>query len=277
MTAVVIAISDAGVRSYRALVPGVISTADMKRADQANDRIGQAIDKFVAKSKLKDKVQNRVEQYWSLGNELRSLFKELGAGDVAERNLFFINVRLHMDRHGDLFPKDDTKRKRIIPAQYFKLAGYPMEIATRISWSQWSYLFDNVYIMESTGFDIWFRSVLEANRYSFNEGFTRLWAESFNATFRNVDLSAWSDDEFVKSLRCTLDVTQNLVVRGIPINSRDTRRMVRLALNEALPASRTEFIRMLMGQVPEADYVLMVTNKVTDRLKALNLPFAAQA
>jgi len=108
-----------------------------------------------------------------LGGDM-NVEKVFNAVNEDEKDLFFENVRIHLP--SNLFPKDDKARKRNIPKQFFKLSAYQYDLAVKIRWSQWSYLFDNKYLIENTGFDEWFTDVLQSSNYIFSESFTRLWA-----------------------------------------------------------------------------------------------------
>ncbi len=259
---VVVNINDAGERSYKSANQGVLSDEQMKQADELNDLVKRKVVTFVKKSKLKEIKKNRFHFYWEFGNMLRGIYENSGLVATDEKELFFENVRMHMDSVGDVFPKDDKKRRRNIPKQFYKLAGYPYEAAKTVEWSQWSYLFDNTYLMESTGFDEWFKGILESGQYKFNESYTRLWAESFNLLFKKVDLSDWTEEEFLKPLICTLDVIDNLTKAGINIESREIRRETKNSIVNVLKDHRKEFILMQMGKMNEDEFVAIVTQGI---------------
>lgn len=260
--AVVISINKLGERSYKSAKSGLLSEEQMTRADELNSLLKDSITSYVNKHNLSEIRKNKLSFYWGLGFILRDVFYNSGLIDLAEKELFFKNVRLHMDSFQDVFPKDDLKKRRNIPKQFFNLAGYPYDVAKNLNWSQWSYLFDNTYLMDNTDFDTWFNDILVSKKYNFNEGFTRLWAESFNLLFNNVDLSDWSDKEFLKSLNCTLNIINNLVNAGINIESRDERRVIKKAIVKVLKENRRDFILLQKGDLKASEYVKSISYKI---------------
>jgi hypothetical protein len=260
--AVVVKIDEEGQLSYKSANQGLISDEQKNQAKKLNDLVKQEVVTFVNKNKLKDVRKNRFHFYWEFGNMLRDIYDNSGLVAAEEKELFFENVRMHMDALGEVFPKDDKKRRRNIPKQFYKLAGYPYDVAKTVEWSQWSYLFDNTYLMESTGFDEWFKGILESGKYKFNESYTRLWAESFNLLFKKVDLSDWSEEEFLKPLICTLDVINNLVKAGVNIESREIRKKTKSTILSVLMDQRKEFILMQMGQMDQKKFVDTITKLI---------------
>ncbi len=266
--AVVVKINEEGQLSYKSANQGLISDEEKVQAKELNDLVKRKVVTFVKQSKLKETRKNRFHFYWEFGKMLRDIYDNSGLITADEKDLFFENVRMHMDAVGNVFPKNDEKRRRNIPKQFYKLAGYPYEAAKKVEWSQWSYLFDNTYLMESTGFDEWFKAILKSGEYKFNESYTRLWAESFNLLFKKVDFSDWTEEEFIKPLTCTLEIINNLIKAGINIESREIRKKAKKTILTVLKDQRKEFILMQMGQMEQEEYVDTITKNI---LKSLNL------
>ncbi len=142
------------------------------------------------------------------------------------------------------------------------MAGFPYNVAESVKWAQWSYLFDNTYLIDSTRFNNWFKEILESGEYEFNESFTRLWAESFNLLFNKVDLSEWSEKEFIKALFCTLAIIENIVAEDMKIESREVRKSIRTLLTKILKERKKEFILMPMGAISEDEYVRLIGDQI---------------
>jgi len=268
--AIVTGITEKGEKSYRSIKNlGFISDKDILKANELNDLISKKIKSFLKEHNLKGNRKSRVSDYWNFGKMLHELFFDSGLADKNEKELFFVNVRLHMDKAGDIFPKNDVKRNRNIPKQFFKLASYPFEIATRIEWAQWSFLFDYPYLMESTGFDKWFSQILKSDKYKFNEGFTRLWAESFILLFKNTDLENWSEQEKLKPIICTLEIIYGMVNEGISIEDREVRKKLRSFISIELKSHKKEFIHMQMKRITEEDFINLILKRIIDRVKSI--------
>lgn len=260
--AVVVGINKDGGKSYRSANPGVLSDQDMARADELNCLLEEHIGTFVSEHDPDMLNTNKLSFYWEFGSILRKIYFESGLIDASEQELFFVNARLHMDSYKGIFPKDDLKKRRIIPKQFFNLAGFPFDLAQNLNWSQWSYLFDNTYLMDNTDFESWFGGILKSGKYDFNEGFTRLWAESFNLLFKNVDLSEWSDKEFLRSLNCTLNIINTILLAGIDIKSREERRLIKKAIVRVLKENRREFILLQTEKITPNEFVNSISSKV---------------
>ena len=119
----------------------------------------QRLSKFIEDTGSTEISKNKIDFYWSVGDIIREIYYS-DALDNEDRELFFENVRFRLDGFGELFPKNDLKRNRNIPRQFFKLAGYSLSLAKQMAWSQWSYIFDNKYILQNTEFDEWFGEML---------------------------------------------------------------------------------------------------------------------
>lgn len=267
--AVVIQINKEGKHSYQAASQGIISDEEISRADKLNDLIAKEIKKYIKSAEKQNGKKGKVGFYWGFGNILRKIFFSSELIDENEKELFFTNVRLHMDSYNETFPKNDLTRNRNIPKQFFKLAGYPLEVASKIEWAQWSYLFDNTHLMQSTGFDEWFLEILKSDKYKFNESFTRLWAESFNLLLKNTDIESWTEKEKLKPITNTLDVVSGLVKEGISIDDRVVRKELRNVLSSILKKHKREFILMQMGEISSQQYVNVILKEVVNILKAL--------
>jgi hypothetical protein len=262
--AVVVEINKNGKKSYKSANPGIISDDDLRKADKLDRLISIKLFDFIKENKIDKVKKDRVALYWELGKILRDIYFNSKLIGDEEKQLFFENIRIHLPN--DLFPKDDKTRKRNIPQQFFKLAGYPYELAIKIKWSQWSYLFDNKYLIENTGFDKWFTEILKSNRYVFSESFTRLWAEGFNLLFKGTDISDWTESEFFKSLICSLNIVQKFVECGIEIDSRRIRKDVRISLMKTLKNHKKEFILMQMGKISENEFVDFISSKAKQQV-----------
>ena len=137
--AVVVDINEHGERSYKSASQGVLTDEEMAQADKLNGLLEQQIDGFVREHDLHQISKNRIHQYWKFGKMLRDVCESIENVRPEEKELFFQNARVHMNKYQKVFPKDDKKRRRNISKQFYKLATYPYEVAKSVEWSQWSY------------------------------------------------------------------------------------------------------------------------------------------
>ena len=168
---------------------------------------------------------------------------------------------MHLDNYPDIFPKDDRLRNRILARQFYWLAQFDLETASRISWAQWSYIVDNIYLTSINEFPKWFADVMNNNDYDFSAGFVRLWMEMLNIIFkkRRVDLSDWTWEELERPLHATLQILDK-VQSTIDLNDGAKRRILRICISETLGKNRKEYLLFLDKQIDHESFVNLITS-----------------
>lgn len=229
--------------------------SEAKNRDNAlNELLKKEIKKFVLQSGIVDEKKNRVRFYWMVGKILRDIFHNSGLVDERDKSLFFSNARLHLDTK--IFPESDLSKRRNIPEHFYKLSGYREDLAVKVNWTAWSYLFDSPIIINNRRFDEWFQNVLETNKYEFDQAFSRIWAQSFTTLFKGIDLRNWSDEEFLKPIRCSLEIVQRMKESGIDISATETRDKLKKNLRD----HKKKFILLTMGKVKEEEFIQIILN-----------------
>ncbi|MDQ6758006.1 MAG: hypothetical protein M3004_13850 [Bacteroidota bacterium] len=234
---------------------GHIPSEAKKRDNDLNELLKKEIKRFISISNIVHEKKNRVRLYWTVGNILRNILDNSGLVDQRDKSLFFSNARLHLDTK--IFPESDLSKRRNIPEHFYKLSGYREDLAVKVNWTAWSYLFDSPIIINNKKFDEWFQNILATNNYEFDQAFSRIWAQSFTTLFKDIDLRNWGDEEFLKPIRCTLEIVQRMKESGIDISETETRDKLRLFLKN----HKKEFILLTMGEIKEDVFIETILKK----------------
>lgn len=234
------------------------STQDeFKLADELNELIKKKITNYVLSVGLKQIKKDRVLYYWEIGNILREIYLKSGLVDSEERDLFYKNVRLHLNN--DIFPGDDIARNRNIPEQFFRLAGFKRDIIEKVKWTTWSYLFDSPLLARIKNFDRWFSENLAQNGLIFDQAFSRLWFQAINVIFKNIEIDDWADDLVLSSIDCLFKICIELVKCGYKAGDRRTKDILKKKLLE----KRKEFILFKSGSLSKEQYLIIILSEVT--------------
>jgi len=239
---------------------GKFSTEDdFKRADKLNDLIKKKINDYIEKVGLRNIKKDRVLYYWEIGNILQGIFYKSGLVLEEEKDLFFKNVRLHLD--SDIFPSNDLSRQRDIPEQFFRLAGYPIEIAEKVKWTTWSYLFDSPLMSGIKSFDIWFSNNLAKASLSFDQAFSRLWFQAINVLFKNVRTEDWDDLTLLNLIDSLFELCFKIIESGFKPSEKRTMELLKKSLAE----KRKEFILFKSDAISKKDYLELILNDFKDK------------
>jgi hypothetical protein len=259
--AVVIAINDKGEKSYKSVESGIIPANEIIIADKLNQLITQRLSNFIKGAGLKKGGKRKIQSYWEIGCIIKDILEESNLVNIKERNLFFDNVRIHLPT--EFFPENDIKRKRNIPEQFYKLSKYPYSIAGKLEWSQWSYIFDNPYLMNCNEFDDWFAEILRANEIEFFEGFVRLWLEILNTLLKNIDVTFWNDREFLMSINLSINIVLDLEKSSKNIRNREERRVIQGRIKKTLNEHKRNFILILSENGDPNKFAKEIVNSLT--------------
>ena len=151
--AIVTELKNDGTKVYEAKDLKLLSDIDRINADSLYIIIGDRILEYLRKFSIENSKKGKAEYYYGLGLILRDIYNNSGLVDKDEKQLYFKCVRLHLSN--EIFPSDDISRRRNIPEQFFRLAGFPMDIVKKVKWTTWSYLFDSPILTIINAFDYW--------------------------------------------------------------------------------------------------------------------------
>jgi hypothetical protein len=226
------------------------STEDEFRlADELNELIKNKIEKYIEKVGLQLIKKDRVLYYWEIGNIIRDIFFKSGLVLSDEKDLFFKNVRLHLN--SDIFPGDDSSRHRNIPEQFFRLAGYRKEVIEKVKWTIWSYLFDSPILSRIKNFDVWFNQSLEKSSLNFDQAFSRLWFQAINVLFKNVSTEDWENDTILNLIDSLFALCLKIINSGYKPAEKKTMEL----LKKTIAAKRKEFILLKSGLIKREVYL----------------------
>ncbi len=240
---------------------GIFPDEELKMAEELNKLIKTKIDAYVIKVGLRSIKKDKVLYYWEIGKILRNIFSSSGLVLGDEKDLFFKNVRLHLNK--DIFPDNDPSRNRNIPEQFFRLSGFSKEIIEKVKWTTWSYLFDSPVLSRIKNFDTWFSKNLTASSLSFDQAFSRLWFQSINVLFKNVRTDDWPNETLLNLIDSLFELCSKIVELGFKPGEKITLELLKKILGE----KKKEFILLKSGAITKEDYLGNILSEFKKRHK----------
>lgn len=174
----------------------------------------------------KTSSRNKIEAYWEFGFLLRKIFFESNLIDLAEKSLYWLNVKLHAPEE---LQAKDRGPNRIHVAYCFRLAGYPKEIALKREWSEWVYLFDSPSINKEPRFDKWDETKLEREPEYIKRENTRFFAQCLNSMLKDIETNDLADEEMIRCYEGALSLSAKLLKE---VNNKKFRSHVTGKINE---------------------------------------------
>lgn len=247
-----------GTKEYKSNIynVGEAPQAAYDKDDKLNDLIMKRLAEIVNFTELKELKKNKVRFYWRTGSALRDIFDNSGLVAKEDRDLFFLNVSLHMKEY-DCYPKDDLSKKRFIPEQLYRLSAYREEIATKAIWTAWSYIFDSP-IFQRKGIDGVLESILGKGDYNFNQDYSRAWSQVFTYLFKNIDPKNWTNEEISRPVYCTLEIVKQCQEKGLDLSKKETRSLIIKALDENL----FMFVQLKKGLISPGQYTSNILESI---------------
>lgn len=149
----------------------------------------------------------KCEVYWKIGKLLNHLLKKANLTAV-EKPYFFLNAEFRA-------PSCFIKKNRSINRQHlvycFRLGNYPKELAEKLKWSEWSFLFDRSGINQEPRFDDWFSQTMKKFPNEFNRKTVRLFGKILNTILFKIETSDLQDIELNRCYETALAVCRKLL------------------------------------------------------------------
>jgi hypothetical protein len=138
------------------------------------------------------KPRGSVTLWHAVGRELVRIAKEAHVGSARERRWLWEAI-------DNLYASERLKRasrgKTRMHFEYcFRLAQFPLELASKMNWSEWVYFFDSLTVREEPRADKWLRGRLQAESTLDRRTFRRF-TENLNRRIRKMDTSILSTRE----------------------------------------------------------------------------------
>ena len=198
--AVVIKIDGKGNKSYKSLSGIGSSEEERAKADKLDNLIANEMNKFNRLLSSENKIPQRGSKdkapiYWELGSVIRKIFFESGLIELAEKSLYWVNVRMHVPKS---LLADDRGNNRVHLEYCFRLAGFSKGKATKMKWSEWVYLFDSPGINREERFDKWLDSKMDDSSINFSRESIRLFVQCANQILGKKETSKLINGELFR-------------------------------------------------------------------------------
>lgn len=205
--------------------------AERERAYKLDKLIQKKLGKLSKKLEISKKTsgRNKVEMYWEFGNVLRSIYYDSGLINPSEKNLFWLNVRIHASEK--LIAKDRGPNR--IHVEYcFRLAGYSKKIAIKREWSEWVYLFDSPFINKEPRFDRWDESNIKIEIDYVRRENTRFFIQCLNSMLKNIETSDLEEKEVLRCYDAAWLLTKTLVIDSNITESSNSKLALKIKISE---------------------------------------------
>jgi hypothetical protein len=216
--------SDGKSKTLRTTAP--LSSELRRQADQLDSRVHtqiQHLETELVAAGLLDvpipatgsvKARGGVPLWHRVGRELVRIAKEAGVRSVRERRWLWEAI-------DNLYASERLKRasrgKTRMHFEYcFRLAQYPLELASKMNWSEWVYFFDSLTVREEPRADKWLKTRLEAESALDRRTFRRF-TENLNRRIRKMDTSILSTRELFDLYDATWQSTAKELAVASPL------------------------------------------------------------
>jgi hypothetical protein len=199
-------------RIYQSL-GGLTSTAqDRNKADRLDRLLEKGIKRLTTdlkKNRLMPRKagQGRTRTYWEVGRALRDVADDSNLLERAELPLFWRNAKLYLP---EVLLYRDRGPYREHLWYCYRLASYPSELASKMSWGEWVTIFDSTGINQEPRFDTWFKTKLSQWQESLGRSWIRIFAPCVNAMLGNIYTYDLTDVELFSCYEAAWQVVREL-------------------------------------------------------------------
>jgi hypothetical protein len=205
---------------------------------------------------LKKNAKGNVEIYWELGNVLRKVFFDSQLIDASEKHLYWLNARLHVPE--ELLAKDRGPNR--LHLEYcFRLAGFPKDIATRMKWGEWVYLFDSPGINREERFDNWLEAKMQNEPNKFSRDDIRFLAQSINRLLGNKETKDLSDEQLRRCYEAAWFIKENFSKKAKELPNDELKE----ALKVGIEKNYKKLGEVINGAQEPAVFASLVAEQIT--------------
>lgn len=184
-------------RIYQSLGGLVTTQQDRGRADRLDRMLEQRIKRLIADLKRKRLLPQKAGEgstatYWEVGKALREVAAHKELFDEAELPLLWQNAKMYIPT--ELRYRDRGPYREHLWYCY-RLASYPGELASKMSWGEWVTIFDSTGINQELRFDEWFNTKLSHQPERIGRRWIRIFAPCVNTMLGNIYTPDLTDKE----------------------------------------------------------------------------------
>jgi hypothetical protein len=173
---------------YQSLGSLVATQQDRNRADRLDRMLEQRTKRLISDLKRKHLLPKKAGEgstpaYWEVGKALREVAAHKELFDEAELPLLWQNVKMYIPN--ELRYRDRGPYREHLWYCY-RLASYPEELASKMSWGEWVTIFDSTGINQELRFDEWFKIKLFQQPEHIGRSWIRMFAPCVNTMLGNI-------------------------------------------------------------------------------------------
>jgi hypothetical protein len=204
--------------------------------------------------------KTKVEAYWELGFVLREILDNSHLIDPSEKYLFWLNVNLHLPKE---LKVKDRGPNRIHVEYCYRLSGMDKTIALFLNWSEWVFLFDSPAINKEHRFDIWFSKKIIEDGQIVRRQDIRLFAQHLNTMLNKIETSDLHDDQLSLCYEAAWELQKQWKTKSSSVDD----KLLKNILKKSISIRRTDFVMLVTGEMPIAEYVQVIWNFAMEKIK----------
>jgi hypothetical protein len=214
---------------------------------------------------FKKKILNKggkgsVESYWELGFVLREIFYESNFIHHTEKSLFWLNANLHIPK--ELSAKDRSPNRMHI--EYcFRLAGFDKNMAIKMNWGEWVYLFDSPGINKENRFDAWFQNKIMSNESKQTRHEIRNLAQIINNLIGKIETKDLNDEQLLRCYDTSWDIKERLNIDESKLSNDKLKNI----LKQSIKMNYRIFGEVIIGKFSIPEFVSIVLKTIQSENK----------
>lgn len=241
---------------YQSLGSLVATQQDRSRADKLDRVLEQRIKRLTTDLKRKHLLPKKAGEgntvaYWEVGKALREVAAHKKLFDEAEIPLLWQNAKMYIPN--ELRYKDRGPYREHLWYCY-RLAGYPGELASKMSWGEWVTIFDSTGINQELRFDEWFKIKLSQEPERIGRSWIRMFAPCVNAMLGNIYTPDLSD----KELFSCYEAVWQLVGKAHTVVQEKSAAIGRRELQASIKNNIALLGKVMEGSLQTGDYSLRI-------------------
>jgi len=237
------------------------SDEELRKADKLDIITEKEIERLIKKVydlySINGIIKPGIDVYWTVGNTLAKIADNTDLLNPVERPLYWLNVKMYLPEE---LLKQDRSIHRVHLEYCYRLGKYPLNMAKKLNWGEWVYLYDSPTINSEYRFDMWFLDQLKLTRQRFDRKFIRFFVQMLNTLIGSVDTSAMSDVELFACYETSILIQNIAKNNNMDVYIKETINSIK----EEIKKNAAKLSNVMDGKISPHDYATMLIENITD-------------
>jgi len=202
---------------YQSFGSPVTTQKDRNKAEKLDRIVERSIKKLISTLKKKHILPKKLGEgnsitYWEVGNALRDITSNRDLFNEVELPLLWQNVKMYISKEL-LYKERGPYREHLFYC--YRLAGYPRELADKMSWGEWVTIFDSTGINQELRFDEWFKIKLSQQSTRLSRKWIRTFAPCVNVMLGNIHTPDLSNNELFNCYEAAWQIVREVEAKVV--------------------------------------------------------------